>query len=229
MGYHRPMNSRSLAIVAVLSVLPFSGAAGASSSLACPWMPVSPRVDFSGFFPGQPSIDQGLDPRQMAERATLPLGRTWTAGGLTAGRYETSLEAATVLRPLPDGSLCAQVASVSGRLTYTDFTVYVARTYAPGSCQYEVILGHEMEHVAIHRETYERYLPLIQARLEEAARTQPPFRVRHGGEAAAFAVARLQEAVDPLLAALDAEAKRRNAEIDSPANYHRLTNRCPSW
>lgn len=223
------MIQRLAAFCVFLGLLAASGAARAQSSLACPWVPVSPQVDFSGFFPGQPAIDQGLAPRQIAERATLPLGKGWTVGGLTAGRYETALEAAVQLMPLPDGTACAQVAAVTGKLTYTDFTVFIARTYAPGSCQYEVTLAHEMEHVAIHRETYERYLPLVQARLEEAARTLPPVRVRHRGEAAPLAIARLQEAINPLLAAMDGEAKRRNAEIDSPANYRRLTTRCPTW
>ena len=44
-----------------------------------------------------------------------------------------------------------------------EVTVYVAREYAPGSCNFDVIRRHEEEHVAIARRLVTEYRPRLLA------------------------------------------------------------------
>ena len=57
-----------------------------------------------------------------------------------------------------DGRHCLRPA-IKVRLAFEPMTVLISREFAPGSCIFDITMSHEMKHV----QTYERFLPAVQA------------------------------------------------------------------
>lgn len=182
---------------------------------------------------GRVRIDESLDSDGIAAvagrraSALAASGRRLT--GLTAAEFEVAYDIRVAYRRLRPGTVCVWLRRVEVRLGYPDTTIYVDRSYAPGSCAYTVVLDHENEHVTVNRVTFERALPALRRGLERSVRSAPFLVVGDEGAAKRAYAPIVDAALAPHLARLEAERERLHARLDSPENYAALQARCADW
>lgn len=149
----------------------------------------------------------------------------------------TTTESRLLIRPkvwfhqAGGGRSCVVLDSVEVDWAISSVRVDIAADYREGSCQYQVIRDHENEHVRLTRGAFEAAQPGLRGRLEQAVRELAATTTTAAtAEAAAQeTLDRLQARIVPAVQAYQREAKRLNADIDTPDSYARVQARCRVW
>lgn len=165
---------------------------------------------------------QGRKGAQSRKRGWHPIGLT-----LTELQFRMDISINTLSRKA--NRHCATIAGVKAELGYDEITIYVAKRYHRGSCQYLSVLEHENEHLAIFRNTLARYGPKVERRLVQAASQLKPLTGRSPQQAAAKIQKALQRQVEPLFKEMNKIMDTENDRIDTTENYHREQARCSKW
>lgn len=127
-----------------------------------------------------------------------------------------------------DSYYCLRVAQVSVTIGGDAPRIWMHPGVHPGTCRYEVTLEHEMGHVR----NYARYLSEMQRQVPGQVRRGlgRNMIVVHGRDRILRAEARLSERVTDALEALHErvyeQARRRDAAMDTPAEYRRISRLC---
>jgi hypothetical protein len=162
------------------------------------------------------------DIAQDRGRATLAAmtGRPPEGGMHVAGVYRSSLRVRVGLRiaTAPNGCLVpsAQVIAEVQR------GIYVASELAPGTCRYEVVLGHEREHARIDDVLLGDLEGWFAAPLRRMLAEPGALR----GSAQELS-ARLQARFEQARRAFDAARQQAQLSIDTPQEYARASRACP--
>lgn len=170
--------------------------------------------------------DASLPAQALAERggSAMPGHRTL---GLTTARfgYQSEYE----VRALEDrrGERACGHAFVRITLSATPMTVFLARELSTNPCKRAVTLEHEQKHVDVYREVLAEATP----ELEQVLRKRVGTALRRGTSGV-----ELQRQLDTTMRELLADFMReqsrvlneRQAEVDSPAEYARLSGACRS-
>ena len=166
--------------------------------------------------------------QRQSGRATA-FGTAWTPVGLTLTELKYRMKLKIEARPLSNSAYCARVTSVDAELGYDDLRVYIARKFRPGTCAYDSINAHELTHVAVFRDTLDRFYPRLEHRLQRAAQSLDPVRSSSPDMAANYLRQRLSAAVHPLFLEMNRELDRANARLDTPERYAQEQALCPEW
>lgn len=168
-------------------------------------------------------IDNSLPYRTLTR-----MKRARADGGVVLGltraesRVAVSVEGSIVGDPATDTECLRPLVKVS--LSYEPIVIYIGSEFAPGSCGYREILAHEMRHLA----AYVDYLPTVERRVRE--RLARRFDGRPVMAPRGQALRRVRQELDrtwmPFLKHAMAQAKARQAGIDSPEEYARLGKVC---
>jgi hypothetical protein len=221
---------RRLLLIPVLLIL--AGAAPAPKKPAKRPAAPPPFVEIVGDFPG-PRI---LHDRTTGEIEAIRKGREpagWHNPGLTVSehvlntRYELGLE-----QDKPGAPYRAYLTKLWVEFGYTKLEVYVASEYARGTCEYNQVLKHEMEHVGIHASTYRRYKRMLREALAAPGllpTRKRPLHVRDAAQAQVQVDRKVKGVTTPLYDRFTAELLRAQGRIDTPANYKAIQKRCKGW
>jgi hypothetical protein len=134
--------------------------------------------------------------------------------GLTYAETMLTLGAATRSVPRQRSGYCVYLEEMRATFGFGRFDVYVGSEYPRGSCEYRTILDHENEHVTIFRDLIREFGSRMRSAIEVGAD---------------LAIARLNERVQPIMSAFEAESRRRNGRIDTQGNYLALQELCSNW
>jgi len=130
------------------------------------------------------------------------------------------------------GEYCIWVESLSLDFSYKRMDVYISSQYPEGSCQYNVILGHENQHVDINNRTLQIYYSMMRKALWNA-RSIPtkakPLPVRSLSQGKAILTRRINGILNPLNERFKKAVRAENAKIDTIANYRATQAKCSSW
>ncbi len=122
--------------------------------------------------------------------------------------------------------------SVDVIFQYDKMDVYLSSKYPVGSCQYNVILGHENQHVAINQRTLAKYKTLM-LRALQAAKNIPtkahPQQVYNLEQGKTLISSRIDQLLLPLYDRFKREVEAENGKIDTMANYRRTQALCHGW
>lgn len=151
------------------------------------------------------------------------------AVGLTQTRSEFHFETRTELFQRADGRFCVYLRRVEATLAQVDTTIYVAREYPRGGCNYRVIYEHEKIHVGVYYFTHRDYAARLERLLGSLVRNVNPRVVASQEEARRIHAGMIESGVASLLDSMEAERARKNAALDSPGNYARERAKCPTW
>lgn len=183
--------------------------------------------------PGEPRVDNTKDraalaayARQFGRGLDPALGKPL---GLTNAEVVVELKTESSTSRAPDGTACVWLEAARIAVRFRDLVVYVAREYRPGTCEYRAVLEHERTHVAISRDSLERYLPTLERAAAEALAARPAVRVGDAEEAGEAYTAYLNERLAPVLRAWDEAQRQANARIDTPDSYRALRRHCGNW
>jgi hypothetical protein len=168
-------------------------------------------------------IDNSL-PYRTLTRMKRPGAKGGFVLGLTRAesRVAVGIEG-TIIGDPETGTECLRPL-VQVTLSYEPIVIYVGREFEPGSCAYREILAHEMRHL----KAYVDYLPKVESRVLD--RMAQRFDGRPVVAPRGQALHRVQQELDrtwmPFLKREMAQAKARQAAIDSPKEYARLGKVC---
>lgn len=153
----------------------------------------------------------------------------WKQTGLTHGTETTEFSLTTRSARQPDGQLCTVIDQLDVTLGFEAMAVYIARRYHPGSCEYQVILQHEQNHVSINQNTLLSHSDRILQSLTLFAESLTPVVSDSASQAnerlKALITVKLKEFYRPV----QVERQQAHQEIDSRAAYLRSQARCSNW
>ncbi|MDH3242883.1 MAG: sel1 repeat family protein [Alphaproteobacteria bacterium] len=129
------------------------------------------------------------------------------------------------------GKYCFWITGFEIVLRYAQVDVYVAREYPVGSCQYDAIYAHEMEHVEVARRNLETFAPRIREALElgSVPTAQTPIIVASAADATRDIQAISKENLQPVYRAMLRDLQAAQARVDSPQSYASVFRKCPKW
>ncbi|MEO5362493.1 MAG: hypothetical protein H7838_02540 [Magnetococcus sp. DMHC-8] len=220
------MKSRGLwcGCVVVIALLPSVGQATGQEQTVCPALGTDVPVEVR-FNQAQPYVDDQHSRSWIQEQARAlnhPIG-------LTVSRLSHTLTAHFLTRRITGRNQCVYLKSLSLVLEYPNTTVYVDNAYPPGSCEYQAIYQHEMEHVRILNTHQEKFLPSWRARLQTLAHKTRPLLSENSQQAQQEILHALDRAVRKEIEQLDKIQKAAQAAIDTPRNYTKVRASCRQW
>ncbi|MBL8377702.1 MAG: hypothetical protein JNM79_07540 [Burkholderiales bacterium] len=169
--------------------------------------------------PAQHELDLTQSGVQLTARGAASSGRLVL--GITSAQMKSTLSATGNAIVSPISRRHCIRPQVELRLSVEPLKVAIAREHAPGSCEHNLTLAHEMKHVLV----YERFLKETAEQVEAALKERIGERVRYAssrveGERAMNAA--IEGVVKPLIEAGMREAERRQTAVDTPEEYARL-------
>ena len=150
-----------------------------------------------------------------------------TTLGLTSAKSRSEAHITLHAVGAPGGGVCVRP-DVSLALGYAGLRVDLARELRPNTCTYNQVLAHEMRHVGVYRSFLGEARTTLEAALEERLPRSRVYRFSSMTEAGAYFEKLQDEWLSPAsLEVLDGVAARQ-AEVDTPEEYQRLSGACPS-
>jgi len=145
--------------------------------------------------------------------------------GLTVSRVEWRSEITVRSRGPQGGPVCAVPAEVRLRLVQAEHTIRLAREVPAGGCLAGEVLAHERRHADVNRRTLREAAAELRA-IARAWAARAEMRAPDAGAAAVALQDELEAAIAPMLDRLRAAREAAHAQIDSPAEYRRLSRVC---
>lgn len=164
----------------------------------------------------------------MRTRGTTIAGPHQRALGITSSQIGLNISGKTFAVPAPAG-YCVYLREVNATFGYRTMDVFIASEYRPSSCEYNAIIDHENQHVAINREALKQYAPRIRQVLEQQMQTLQPKFTLNPQTGTDHSVANLQLMVTPLMDEMEQVLSERNAVIDNNVNYSAIGELCKNW
>jgi hypothetical protein len=131
------------------------------------------------------------------------------------------------------GGYCVTISEITFKMGYLNKDVLIDERYKEGSCEYYVLRSHEAQHVKIHNDVLERYIPLIRDEILIASMNIEPVFVRSIGSADMNRALRRaiteNENIALLVRRMEEELAYLNSEIDTPEEYGRIGSLCENW
>jgi phosphoenolpyruvate carboxylase len=123
------------------------------------------------------------------------------------------------------------VAGANVELSYHQLDVNIAAEYEPGSCQYEAILEHELEHVAVAQQIMSPYAQQIEQALTTLSIPTPdlPSIADSPDQARAEVQEVFRRVLLPVRDQMNQLVRARQADVDTPENYRWTFKKCRRW
>lgn len=198
---------------------------------------MTPQVDMVPIL-GDVHYDTGHTLQEITALAMSDPSKKHTLGGrsdhrvvlgLTLSKFSSSLELKLAGAHLgKTGKYCVWPKKVTLEVGYGDFTVYIARQYHQGSCNYGVILNHEMGHVELDRKALTDHLDALKHALDSSLTARFPMLVEDS-EREKNPIRLVRSDLEPSLDALLKERRRNNERHDLPESIQRTKEACESW
>ncbi|MGR0183591.1 hypothetical protein [Azospirillum aestuarii] len=168
--------------------------------------------------------------RQLAQKpGRRPIaGRTANSHtlGLAAIQYNQQWQAGVMTASLGQGRYCGAAQTLTVTFGYDERTVYVARELPQGSCIHGEVLAHEMNHVTVDEQLLREYVPVLKRRLEDVVGRARPAQGRSERQVMAAIEQPIKAAMRQLMEEFGRERNARQARIDTPAEYERISRSC---
>lgn len=181
-------------------------------------------------------VKVGLQPFAVTENLALPFATLTQLGegastaqrtiGLTRANFghRSSIE----VKGLEDraGNRACVRPSVQVDLFLRPMTVYIASEYAADPCRARTIREHEQRHVEVYARYAQEAIGPLALRLSRVVGAAPHF-ASTVGEAQQMLDRRIEEALEGFMRESERTLAQRQAQVDTPEEYARVTNACP--
>jgi hypothetical protein len=213
-----------LAGAGMLSAYP----AAAQQGGACPrFGPIQVKIEFQV---AQLRRDYG---RSFSQLASMPGRAPGPAGasnghilGLALAKFGENSQLGALVQPMGDGTYCGGANVLTVTFGFQERTIYVARELPQGTCIHNEVLNHEMRHIAVDEQLLRDFGPTIKNRLEATLAQVKPVRARSKDQAMRALRQPVDAALRQLMQEFGRERERRQAPVDTVAEYERVSRSC---
>jgi hypothetical protein len=218
-----------LALAGAVLAAPASPGAWAG---ACPARTAAPEVTLR-LEAGEPLLDHSYDRGGVKRVSDAVMGYTqgpWHVPlGLTLAKLLARYKTSIVYAKGQGGTYCVYLDSAEIAIGYPEVQVFVSSDYPEASCEYQAVLAHEMEHVAVNRQVLDAHEAPVRKALARILRSKRSLVVYNKSSARAAFIREFELGLKAALAALAADHDRLNAKIDSESSYRRVFEQCSDW
>ena len=214
-------------LVGVLPLLLPQEAMGREKEPACPPLHDVVKVEVS-FEQGKPFVDDTRSRDWIQDNARAlnhPIG--FTSSRLSHTLTAHFLSRVTADRRAPTRCLYLKILTMV--LSYPDIRVYIDNAYPQGSCEYQAIYNHEMQHVRILNAHQMRYLSDWRSFLQKLAQGVKPVLSDKPQEAQQAVLQQLDRVVRKEIGRLDKFQKAEQGAIDTQHSYAKVRASCHAW
>lgn len=131
-----------------------------------------------------------------------------------------------------EGGYCVVLSAVNMQLFYEDILVLIDRKYPVGSCEYNTVVRHENQHVAIARKVLDFYSPYVKLEIEKiTAKMGAKFYAseRAAQRAAGGSIQHISRELEPMMELIQEQLEKGNRQFDTHEKYREETSRCSNW
>ena len=157
-------------------------------------------------------------------------GGAGTILGLAGGPIEITTRGQFAIRTLK-GKACVQIKNIEV-LFWAKPVIVIASNFPKGSCEYNAVFAHEQDHVRKTRRFLREYAPELRREAREIIETSRQ-RLVVTENRIEDAQKKLQEPIISRLALFQNKImpilQSRQAEIDSPEEYKKVSDKCDNW
>lgn len=169
------------------------------------------------------TINNQLPYRALTAKFGSIDGKMVTLGlTVTNAQYSAAL-GGTVLQDAASGYECI-APKVELKLNYSPVLIYVGNEFAPGSCAYKTILEHEQRHLQAYMENLARVEQVVRAALNKRFEAKPLY--APSGTAMSALEHEINGTWFPFVRDEFEKGKAKQAAIDTPTEYARLSKAC---
>ncbi|SRR5579871_1935087 len=242
------MNNKLFAFLILLLILPFFGWMyydwkAQSETIQSGSVPRDVLVDQAGkesagvqfifHFP-EPVYSHALDTAQIeALSQTDAEAEHYHISGITQAGYSSgSLYEVNWSKKWFGSGYEMWVENLRVEFTYDTLNVYVSSGYPEGSCQYQSLLDHENQHVALHRQVYDRYEKVFQDAVGNAQGiplVSRPLLADSVVDGKKKISEMISAVLDPPFEQFKETIQAEQSQLDTPENYAALKRECPNW
>lgn len=146
--------------------------------------------------------------------------------GLT--QYEPLIQFNAPIKSIryPSGKSCTYVDHVDVTVGYQNVVVYIADEIPPESCGFNEVMGHEQKHINVNINLLNDYVPRISTEVQDYLRLNGAFTEQNRDFALEQLHGKLQSIVKKVFSEMADENTSRQSEVDSPAEYRRVSSSC---
>jgi hypothetical protein len=180
-----------------------------------------------------------VDSRELTARyghdpdSTLSTDGNWMVGGVTV-LTDTGLQSQiglefTTLTNYKNDTTCFAVTKINYEIQYSP-QVYIAQDFKNMGCRYSQVLMHEKRHVQTDIRTITDFIPDMRKKIGALAdhlAPQGPYPNAAIQQQQKRLIGEINQALAPVWTELVMLRRKRQAEIDTEANYLRDTGVCP--
>ena len=156
------------------------------------------------------------------QHGTVPL-----ALGLTLTRIiNTARISAYLQNDFIGNGACGALTALDVEFGFEPHTIYIPAEFAPQSCAYNAIYAHEARHVATDRAILEDHLPILLARIKEAAASIAPVYGVDPAAVQATLKAQIEQIMEAEMQSFSRGRERAQARVDSVEEYAMVSQSC---
>lgn len=203
-----------------------------ANTLQCPTMMGEIDVDVRIETKRKPYITSQSSSQMTAHRhdedSTFSTDGRWMVGGLTRSKFTSEARADYTLA-MQGGQACMAVTKVTYVITYEP-EVFIASDYLKMGCRYSVTVQHEERHVDTDERVLREYQPVIDRVIRKYAGNigmQGPFPKSQVEDMKEEMLHKITTAIEPFMKQMADVRRKRQAALDTEANYRRETAICP--
>lgn len=181
---------------------------------------LKPRFDTSKNLAAIQAMSRAENDKYISSKHEVPVGLT-SSGLLINADYSIRVKS-TSDSPM----VCAQISTFELRFGFEDIVVYVASEVPRNSCGYDLVLNHELQHVAIDQKLTQVYDSTFPGLVRRAVERVGVIRAGSSAEAEAQIKRDIGVYIKNFGENLSAEREKRQKQIDTEAEYKRLSQSC---
>ena len=201
----------------------------AGAATACPTAPF-PNIQVHVLDP-QHNLSTSKSLRQinsMANRKGLHQ-KGKTTHGMTQSLVEASMSAKFTGLKEPNGPVCISLSDLQVRFGHRKLLVHLPREYGRGSCQYNVVLRHEMAHVNVNRGAVRKYAAILNSELRQDIQRSRTLKTTTMTRGKQVFQKRLRAIIGRVMDRHTKEINTLHAKIDAPDSPYLADGKCASW
>ena len=127
---------------------------------------------------------------------------------------------------------CAWIENINITYSLDKLDVYIPNDLKPGTCKHKEVEKHELEHVAIYKETYRNYLAKLKNITNHKNTNLKPensILVNDVKDAEEIFKIDIENYLNSFQSELTKSLNKKHKAIDTEENYQKIASRCKGW